>query len=129
MSNPILVKSYTAGEAVEEGRIVCFGNADGVAVKAAAATDALIGVAYSLPAASGERLDVMIQGIADVMLGGTVARGDFITSDANGKGVKADPAAAVNCRALGVALESGASGEIIPVLLGAVIVQGEGVPA
>ena len=41
----------------------------------------------------GERVDVVMTGIADLQLGGTVARGSWVTVDAQGRGVAAAPAA------------------------------------
>jgi len=62
---------------------------------------------------SGERIDVIHEGVADLRLGGTVARGDLLTTDANGQGVSATPAAGTNNEVLGKALTSGVNGDII----------------
>lgn len=115
MANPTFIKNYNAGADIPKFTIVKFGGSDGVVVKAAASTDAVIGVTYDVDAANGDRADVIHGGIADVKLGGTVARGDYIASDANGNGVVAPAAATSNV--IGIALVSGVSGDIIPVLL------------
>lgn len=112
MGNPTQIKNVIAETAVTKYRIVKFGSADGKMVQAAAATDALIAVAGELDAAAGERLDVVTAGIADVEYGGTVARGDLLTSDANGKAVAAAPAAGVNNAVIGRAWVSGVVGDI-----------------
>ncbi len=115
MSNNGLTKSYLAEGAISASRIVKVGAADWGALQAAAVSDKLIGISTEIDSASGERIDVVQEGIADLKLGGTVARGDLLTSDASGQGVTAAPAAGTNNRVVGVALVSGVSGDIIPV--------------
>lgn len=117
MANPILIKNYVAGAAVAARRIVKFDAADGKVIQAAAATDAVVGVAEQVAAASGERVDVIHSGIAEVEFGGTVTRGALVTADADGKAVAAAPAAGANNRVVGIALVSAASGDIAPVLI------------
>ena len=125
MANRELVKNYKAEAAIEACRIVKFGAADYVVTQGDAATDKLIGVTLpNLSIASGESCDVIHSGIVDVQLGGTVVRGDPITSDASGQGVHAAPAAGANNSVLGIALVSGISGDIIPVLITLSSVQG-----
>ena len=80
-------RSHTAEAAVEGYRIVKPGTADRSVVKAAAATDALIGTSDSLDKAIGEQVDVSVSPIGEVRLGGTVTRGAALTSDANGKAI------------------------------------------
>jgi hypothetical protein len=117
MANNGLTKSYTAEGAIAANRIVKFGSNDWGVLQAAAAADALIGITTEIDAASGERVDVVHEGIADVKLGGSVTRGGPITSDASGQGVAPSPAAGTNNRVVGFALISGVSGDIIPVMI------------
>lgn len=117
MANNGLTKSYQAGATINPFRIVKFGAADYEVIQGAAAADALIGVTTEVDASTGERVDVIHSGIADVKLGGTVARGALVTSDANGQGVAAAPAAGTNNGVIGRALVSGVSGDVIPVLV------------
>jgi hypothetical protein len=124
MANNGLTKSYTAEATINPFRIVKFGAADYGVVHGAAAADLLIGVTTEVDAVSGERVDVIHEGIADLKLGGTVARGALITSDATGQGVAAAPAAGANNRVIGFALISGVSGDIIPVLVAPHQIQG-----
>ncbi|MFM1991333.1 MAG: hypothetical protein RJA99_4290 [Pseudomonadota bacterium] len=119
-----LTKSYLAEAAIAGNRIVKFGAADFSVIQGAAATDLLVGVSSRLDAALGERIDVIHEGIADVKLGGTVTRGQRITSDATGQGVAAAPAAGTNNGVIGMALISGVSGDVIPVLLSVGQIQG-----
>lgn len=92
-SNEGLTKTYEAGGTINEYRLVKFGASDRAALQASASTDKFIGVA-GLPkgatAASGDSIDVIKAGIADVTYGGTVTRGDRLTSDADGKAISAE---------------------------------------
>ncbi len=121
-----LTKTYVAEAAISAFRIVKPGAADYGVLQAAgaAATEFCFGVTTDVDAASGERVDVVHEGIADVKLGGTVVRGGPITSDATGQGVAAAPSAGTNNRIIGYALISGVSGDIIPVLLAPSTLQG-----
>lgn len=125
MSNRDIAKSYSAEGAIAPCRIVKPGAADYGVLQAAAVSDKLIGITVPLVSAgSGDSVDVIHDGIADLQLGGTVTRGDLLTSDANGQGVTAAPAAGTNNRVIGSALVSGVSGDIIPVLLSVGSFQG-----
>lgn len=116
MSNPGLIKAYKAGGSISKFRLVKL-SADDTVVAASAATDAVFGVLGELDADSGDRVDVVLSGIAEVEFGGNVTRGALLTSDANGKAVAAAPAAGVNNRVIGVACESGVAGDIGSVLI------------
>lgn len=113
MANETLIRNFTATAAIAANRIVKFGSGDGEVVQAAAASDLSIGVCGAVAPASGERVDVVQAGIAEVEFAGTVARGALVTADANGKGV----AAASTNRAIGIAQVTTAAGDIAPVLI------------
>lgn len=114
MNNPTLTKNFTAGGTISPYRIVKFGSSDTEVLQAAAVSDALIGVDAGLGAASGERADVVVAGAVEVEYGGAVTRGGLLTTDADGKAV----AASEDDRIIGVAMQSGVSGDIGSVLLG-----------
>jgi hypothetical protein len=124
VSNNLLTKSFTAEGAIARYTIVKVGAADYGVLAAAAATDKIIGVTTEVDATIGERTDVIFSGIADVKLGGTVARGDLVTANASGHGVTAAPGVGANNRIIGFALVSGVSGDIIPVMISQGSVQG-----
>lgn len=123
LSNPLHIKNYKAGGAITKFRIVKL-SADDTVVQAAAAADAVLGVLGEIDAASGDHVDVVMAGIAEVEYGGSVTRGALLTSDADGKAVAAAPAAGVNNRIIGTALESGVSGDIGSVLIAHSSMQG-----
>lgn len=124
MHNPTLIKTFWAGAAIAARRLVKFGSDDNNVIQAAAATDAVLAVANNLGAASGERVDVVMDGIAEVEYGGTVTRGDPLTSDSSGRAVTAAPATGTNNRIIGFALCSGVVGDIGCVRVNPCVMQG-----
>ena len=124
MSNPLLMKGFTAGGAISPYRLVRFSAADTV-VQAAAATESMLGVNTDLTIVSGERVEVLVQGIAWLEAGAAIALGGLVTADSLGRGVTAAPAAGVNNRHVGIALDAAvAAGDQIRVLLSPGSVQG-----
>ena len=111
MATPGIYKNFEAEGEVGPYVIVTHGTADYAVKAATGATVALVGTTDELGKLSNGRVDVCTGGIPEVALGGTVAAGDPLTSDASGKAVKAT---AAGNRILGFALVSGASGDIIP---------------
>lgn len=124
MANIGLTKRYLAEGAIVANSIVKVGAADYGVLQAAAVSDKIIGISTEIDTASGEGIDVIHEGIADLKLGGTVARGDFVTTNASGLGVAAAPAAGANNQIVGKALISGVSGDIIPVAISLSMLQG-----
>lgn len=88
MHNPILVKSFLASGAIAAMRAVKI-SAAGTVAQASAASDAVIGVSDRLAAASGEPVDVVLSGIAEVQAGAAITVGALVTVDSNGKVVTA----------------------------------------
>lgn len=77
------------------------------------AGEASIGVLQNLTTANGDLAEVAFQGGGGKLkLGGTVARGDYLKSDANGFGVVAS---ADKDKYGAKAMASGVSGDVIPV--------------
>jgi hypothetical protein len=119
MSNPTLLKNYTAGGAINAFRLVKFSAAETV-VLAAAATDAIMGVCNEVAPASGERCDIIHEGIAFVEAGASFAQGAAITSDASGRGIST---VTIGNRAIGFAIEAAAAaGDVVRVLVNPFIV-------
>lgn len=87
MHTPVHHRPRVAEAAVEGYRIVKAGTAAMSCVKAAAATDKLLGTSDELDHVTGEVVDVAVIPVAKVRLGGTVAAGDPLTSDANAKAI------------------------------------------
>lgn len=125
MANPGFSKNYNAVATISAYHIVKpSGVNDGEVVPAAAATDPILGVSQNVDVAAGQPVDVIHGDSANVQLGGQVSFGDPITSDVNGCGVKAAPAAGSDARLVGFALTSGVAGDIIPVDIELGVMQG-----
>jgi hypothetical protein len=111
---PLLDKTYDAAAAIEPYRFCKFDSSDATLAVAAANTDALLGVSGQVgAAAAGDRIDATLIGIGEVQLGGSVTRGNQLTSDSDGKAVVASDGNSVG----GIALMSGEDGDVIPILL------------
>lgn len=109
MRNELFIKACYAGAAILPFHIVKHGAADGYAITAAAATDFTFGVSDSLGAsAAGDPVDIIRGGIAEVIYGGTVTRGQALTSDDEGRAIAS---AAESNRIIGFAEVSGVEGD------------------
>lgn len=93
-------KRYTFGTCDTNGNLVT------------PAANAVVCGVVQTPGIVGEPCNVMTSGVSFIMLGGTVAAGDAVSTDAAGKAVKASSGAVV-----GVCLVGGAAGEIGSILL------------
>jgi len=116
------IKSYSAGAAVNPCRFVKAGAADGAVIQAISGaammfgvTEQVVGSGTSNVAASGDMVDVIKDGLVYLELGGTVTRGDVLTSDADGKGVTTVIVAGTPIYYGAIAEVSGVAGDIIPV--------------
>ncbi len=124
MSNPTLIKSFSAGAAISPFRQVKFSAAETV-IQAAAATDSIIGVSNEVGAASGERQDVVLDGTAYIEAGAAIVLGALISSDATGRAITAAPGAGVNNRIIGFGLDAAsAAGDVIRVMVAPGSMQG-----
>jgi hypothetical protein len=124
MNSPVLIKNFTAEADIAPYTIVKAGTAVGSVIPATTATESLMGVATMVSADSGERVDIILMGVAEVLYGGNVSAGDYLTSDSNGKAVAAAPAAGTNNGIIGKAILAGVSGDVGSVLLLQTRIQG-----
>lgn len=124
MSNELLLKNYVAQAAIPKYRIVAFGSADGTVVASSAATSLHIGVNSELDVTTGERVDIVRAGLPLVEYGGTVTRGQPLTSDSVGRAVAATPAAGANVRIIGFAEVNAVSGDVDRMHLSPGVMQG-----
>lgn len=106
-------RGYRAELAVIAYRIVKAGATDMSCVPAAGPNDLLMGTSDSLDKSIGEVVDVNVAAVGDVRLGGTVVRGQPLTSDATGKAVAAT---GVGHRIIGFAETSGVLDDVITYL-------------
>jgi hypothetical protein len=122
--NPLFTKNFRTAAAIAPYRIVRQVTTDDQVQQTSAVGDFAIGVSTSIASPINDRCDVIMAGIAEVEYGGTVTRGALLTTDASGRAVVAAPAAGVNNRIIGFALESGVVGDIGSVFLSPGSVQG-----
>lgn len=107
------IHRYIADAAIGKYLIAKFGNADGDADLATAATDKLLGVNCDVPAATGEGVDICRLGSTPVIYGGNVTRGDYLVAGADGKAVAMTlPVAGASVEVLGKAEVSGVANDI-----------------
>lgn len=124
MSNPLLLKNFIAGAAIASFRVVKFSAANTV-VQAAAATDLSIGLSNEVSPALGERCDIVLAGVGYLEAGAAFALGAKLTSDAQGRGITAAPAAGSNAQIIAIALEAAATaGDVVPVFITQSVMQG-----
>jgi hypothetical protein len=112
MSSPY-IKSFQATSVAIAAYLIVTAAANDKVELANAPSDLLIGTSGSLGADADGMVDVTMNGFGEVTLGGSVAFGDPITSDANGKGVKGEPSEAGQVRYIGFAMEAGVAGDVI----------------
>ncbi|WP_016949771.1 DUF2190 family protein [Anabaena sp. PCC 7108] len=106
----MFVDCWTSEAAINPYRICKYGAADGGLLTASSANDKFVGISNNLGAsASSQRTDVVRLGVAEVEYGGTIAAGDFLTSDTNGKAITTT---VTTNRVIGVADISGVAGDI-----------------
>lgn len=114
MANPNFIKTYAAPVAIAGRRVVAVGAADGQAVTASAVTSPAIGISEQIGSRSNGMCDVILAGIAEAVAGGTITRGDRLTSNGTGAVILST---AETDRIVGVALQSAVANDIINVLI------------
>lgn len=105
---PELTVAYVTEGKIEGYRIVAFGEDKSGAKQATAVTDKLIGISTRVPKEPSEHVDVVRSGLYPVMYGTKIKRGDCLTTDAQGRAVKA----AAKQAYIGFAEEDGAEGDL-----------------
>jgi hypothetical protein len=108
-----LFRGRVAEATIEAFRIVKPGTVTMSCSKASAATDKLLGTSDELDHVTGEMVDVAVGPVPKVRLGGTVAAGDLLTSDANGKAIATTTP---GNRYIGMAEIGGVADDVIPYL-------------
>ncbi len=111
---PTFIKSFRALAAVA-GYLIVKAGVDGVAV-ATSETDPLIGTSDSMGAHADAMVDVVQGGHSEVRAGGTFAFGDPLTSDSEGRAIKAVPVAGKLVRIVGFAMQDADENDIVPYL-------------
>jgi len=110
-----LEKTFKCTAAIATAFTIAKFGADDDTLSLATTSDVtLVGVFQHTTDAAGDDVNVMMSGISSIKLGGTVTRGDRLTSDSNGNAIKAtDP----DHTSIGYAMASGVVSDIIPCFL------------
>jgi hypothetical protein len=127
MSYSPAIINRVSGGTIPAFTIVKKGADDNTVVAAAAATDKLLGVTAGPTqnsSVTGDRVDIVVAGIGEVLAGGSFVVGDKLTSDGNGKAIVSAAAAGTNNPIVGVALKDAASGDIVQILVSPQTYQG-----
>lgn len=117
MTTPVLTKSFRVGAAALAGYLIIKFGSGGLAEVAGAGTDPLIGAAGSLGAPANGMVDVDEVGWSEVRAGGNISSGDPLTTNNQGKAVKAVPVAGSVIRIIGFARMDAAADDIIPFIV------------
>ncbi|AFY60356.1 hypothetical protein [Synechococcus sp. PCC 6312] len=112
MKTPGLIKNFDSASPVAPRRIMAMGASDGYAEQASSPSQRLIGVSQWGRSQAG-RTDVVLSWIEEVDYGGTITRGQLLTTDADGKAVTAGD----GDYSVGMAFVSGVAGDIGYVLI------------
>lgn len=107
------IHAFVADAAIGKYLVGKFGDADGDADLATAATDAVLGVSCDLDAAQGDRVEFCRLGSTPVIYGGEVDRGEWLVAGTGGKAVAMTlPVAGASVHVLGRAEVSGVANDI-----------------
>ncbi|MEA3533719.1 hypothetical protein [Rhizobium sp. CC-YZS058] len=120
-----IVRAFTAAGAIGHRRLVKYTANDGEVALATASTDIIAGVTdYPNGASNGQRIDVVLDGPADIEAGGVMTPGAAITADGTGRAVAAAPGAGVNAFVAGRTLVNTAAGDIAKAIINPTRIQG-----
>lgn len=111
MANPGLIKTFSANGSISPFRIVSWGTQDHEVKQANGPSIPLVGTADDVGHTSDNQVDVVLGDLPEIEYGGDVLRGDPLTSDADGRAVKATVSGS---RIVGFAHISAAVGVIGP---------------
>ncbi|PZA12460.1 DUF2190 domain-containing protein [Rhodopseudomonas palustris] len=116
-----LIKSFVADAAIRGYRIAAFHATKQAVVEAASNVAAVIGISTSTGAKAGGVVDVVQQGLAEVVAGGVLARGAEVTSDAEGRAVAlpAPSGTAKTVRTIGQVQAAAVEGDVVPIVVSA----------
>lgn len=110
-------KSRVADAAFTGCQFTAYGTQDGHAIPASDPTKPLMGVSDTLAVSPGQMVDVQMTQIGEVVAGGTIAYGDRLMTDANGRAVKAAKQTGATIYTAGYAQSGAVAGDIFPFLI------------
>ena len=114
MRSETLIKTFTAPAAVTAYTLVTFAAGNNAVEIANAVADPIIGISTSIGSQDNGRCDIVMGGVSEARIGGTVTKGDVLTTDASGRAILAT---AGTDRVLGIAMADAVVGDIADVLI------------
>ena len=115
MTTSILTKSFRVGaNAIAGFRIVSASGTGDLVEVATGATDSLIAAADAMGGKANGMVDIDVAGWSSVLYGGAVAFNDPLTSDGQGRAVKAVPIAGATVHVIGFARCDAEEGDVGP---------------
>ncbi|MGO9018751.1 MAG: hypothetical protein ACLQVJ_10430 [Syntrophobacteraceae bacterium] len=120
----MLEKELNCAGPVAAYTIAKFGADDNTATTATSTSDSFLGIFQFATNAAGQPVRLMMDGIGRVAISQAVTRGQWVTTDAYGNGVPANPAPGANCNVIGKAMNSGNPGQVVAVLINPCQIQG-----
>jgi len=112
---PTFIRSHEADADIEPCRALVYANpsSDNSVQQATGSTVPFVGTSDTMGADQGDMCDVHRQGLPPVTLGGPVEAGDPLTSNADGKAIKAMPSAGTTVHFFGYADQPGVADDVI----------------
>jgi hypothetical protein len=114
MRSDTLIKTFNAPVAVTPYTLVTFAAGSNNVEIANAVADPIIGLSDSVGSQDNGRCDVIMAGVSEARVGGTVTKGDVLTTDSTGRAILAS---AGTDRVLGIAMADAVIGDIAAVLV------------
>jgi hypothetical protein len=124
----ILTRPFNASGPIAERHVVEWINGNGVSVREATGAGALLVGVCVQPggAATQQRVDIQMLGVALVEAGAAFPIGSVLTASSDGRAIAAAPLAGASQQVLGVALrDAAAAGDFVDVLLGRGAITGQ----
>lgn len=112
---PNNIKAFNAGEELKARRFVKFSSNDNDVVYADDANSMVLGVTTEVDTAQDKNVDVQMDGLAEVELGGAVTRGQRLVPSTDGVAVAASTIKGSVQNTCAIALKSGVTGDEIPI--------------
>lgn len=107
------IRSFEAASAIDGRLIVAASGTAGKIAEAVAGQG--FGVSERVGSEAGQMCDVTVAGMTEVIGGGDLDFDDPVTSDANGRAVKAVAVAGQTVRIVGFIRAEGTTGDILPI--------------
>jgi hypothetical protein len=114
MRTETLIKTFHAPAAVAGYTLVTFAAGVNTVETADNVADPILGLTTSVGSQGNGRCDVIVGGVSEARIGGTVTKGEVLTTDATGRAITATQ---TTDRVLGMAMADAVIGDIASILV------------